>query len=313
MSSFIDKSMSSFASFLEKFRGTIMSVGFVILYVTLFVLSFIFLHFVYSEETLDKNDGFLQGLQIVTLIAFYMSVCLNALNSTIKSVIKKSRSSESECEYKGKKISLDYTKTVVISTLMIPIKNLFTMGIIYLPTALIASVVDIIISITTNKDGCQYDNIVGLIFSSLLSNILVKILVVIVILILAAYILLGLANLFFMKKTRQFIIYRDNGLKVIRKFVRPFIVSTILIYLLQLVFTNGFVNIFNTKYFVWALPLILFVIGLIILRTCGIKGIKILIDDGIRLYYNKIDPFMTNFQCGEAKTNEVVTSTTKSG
>ena len=305
MTSFMSKSMTSFASFLENYTGYIMSIGFTLLYIALFVLSIIFLYFVYSRETLDKNDGFLHGLQIVTLIAFYMSVCLNALNSTTKS-IKKSRSSESECEHKGKKIGLDYAKTVVISTLMIPIKNLFTMGIIYLPTALIASVVDIIISITTNKDGCQYDNIVGLIFSSLLSNMLVRILVVIVILILTAYIGLGVANVFFNKDMRQFIEYREIGLNVIRKFVRPFIVSTILIYLLQLVFTNGFVNIFNTKYFVLAFPIILIVFGVIILNTCGVKGIQILIEDGIRLYYNKIDPFMTKIQCGEAKTNSTV-------
>lgn len=309
MTSFMDKQMAMIASFLENSTGNIMFFGFILLYIALFVLSFIFLYFVYSRETLDKNDRFIHGLQIVTLTAFYMSVCLNALNSTTKSVIKKSRSSESECEHKGKKIGLDYAKTVVISTLMIPIKNLFTMGIIYLPTALIASVVDIIISITTNKDGCQYDNIIGLIFSSLLSNMLVRILVGIIILILSAYIVLGVGNVFFMIITHRFIKYRDFGLNVIGKLVRPFIVSTILIYLLQLVFTNGFVNIFNTPYFVWAFPLIIFVFGLIILKTCGVKGIQILIEDGLRFYYDRIDPLSSKLKCGEAKTNADVIET----
>lgn len=301
--------MAKSIAWIEKSTGTIMTVGFVLLYITLFVLSFIFLYFVYSRETLDKDAGFLHGLQIVTLIAFYMSVCLNALNSTAKSVIKNSRGSEDECQHDGKKISLEYAKTVFISTIMIPIKNLFTMGIIYLPTALIASVVDIIISITTNKDGCQYDNIVGLIFSSLESNILVRILFWILIVILLAYIILGRGNVFFNNKTEIFIKYRDIGLKVIGKLIRPFIISTILIYLLQFVFTNGFVNIFNTPYFVWAFPLILFVFALIILRTCGVKGIQILIEDGRRFYYDRINPLSSKLKCGEAKTNEdVVTS-----
>lgn len=298
--------MAKSIAWIEKSTGTIMTVGFVLLYITLFVLSFIFLYFVYSRETLDKDAGFLHGLQIVTLIAFYMSVCLNALNSTAKSVIKNSRGSEDECQHDGKKISLEYAKTVVISTLMIPIKNLFTMGIIYLPTALIASVVDIIISITTTKDGCNYNNIIGLIFSSLESNILVRILIVVPFLILIVYILLGRANVFFNNKAKIFINYRDFFLKSIGKFVRPFIVSTILIYLLQFVFTNGFVNIFNTPYFVWAFPLILFVFALIILRTCGVKGIQILIEDGRRFYYDRINPLSSKLKCGEAKTNQTV-------
>ena len=193
---------------------------------------------------------------------------------------------------------------------MIPIKNLFTMGIIYFPTALIASVVDIIISITTNKDGCQYDNIVGLIFSSLESNIFVRILLGILILILIAYIVLGVFNVFFNKYTDKFLKLRDTFLKVIGKLARPFIVSTILIYLLQIVFTNGFVNIFNTPYFVWALPVLLLVFGLIILRTCGVKGIKILIDDGRRLYYDRINPLSSKLKCGEAKTNPDVVKKT---
>lgn len=303
--------MAKSIAWIEKSTGTIMTVGFVLLYITLFVLSFIFLYFVYSRETLDKDAGFLHGLQIVTLIAFYMSVCLNALNSTRKYVTNKSRSSESECQHNGKNIDLDYEKTVVISTLMIPIKNLFTMGIIYLPTALIASVVDIIISITTNKDGCQYDNIVGLIFSSLESNIFVRIVIFVAILILIAYIVLGVFNVFFNKLTDKFLKLRDTFLKVIGKLVRPFIVSTILIYLLQIVFTNGFVNIFNTPYFVWALPLLLFVFALIILRTCGVKGIQILIDEGRRLYYDRINPLSSKLKCGEAKTNEDVVTREK--
>ena len=294
---------------LQKYGDGYMTFGFIIIYIVLIALSVILLIVVYSNETLD--DEFLNWLKISLLIGFYISVFLKFVNSEVN---KSTTKSSTSCEYSGTKINPIFSNSVIMSTLKILIKNLITMSIIYFPVAAIASLLDIIISITKNNDNFCLNNIIGLILSSLESNMYIKIVAGILLFILILFIIFGGAGNFFIKKSGlsdKFVKIRDISLAILNKFIRPLIISAILIMILQYTVTNWLMYIFSKKYTAWALITILIIFAIIMLKICGIKGIKIIIGDSKQLYYNKIEPLILKLQCWEAKTNQPIINSFK--